>query len=122
MKERNQFNWLNGMMKFRNRTKWLKKLEQITQDYLQDTSLNVERLTKLLFVSRRQLQRRIKQLTGLSPNQYIQEARMLEARQLLENQSKSSIKAVSFSVGIRDVKYFSQQFKKRFGKLPSSYL
>ena len=73
-------------------------------------------------MSRRQLQRRIKQLTGLSPHQYIQEARMLEARQLLENRSKSSVKAVSFSVGIRDIKYFSQQFKKRFGKLPSSYL
>lgn len=101
---------------------WLKELEQVTQDYLQDTTFNVERLTELLFLSRRQLQRRIKQLTGLTPNQYIQEARMLEARQLLENQSKSSIKAVSFSVGIRDVKYFSQQFKKRFGKLPSSYL
>lgn len=82
----------------------------------------MERLTELLFLSRRQLQRRIKQLTGLSPKQYIQEARMLEARQLLENRSKSSVKAVSFSVGIQDVKYFSQQFKKRFGKLPSTYL
>jgi len=101
---------------------WLKALEQITQAYFQDATFNVERLTELLFLSRRQLQRRIKQLTGLSPNQYIQEARMSEARQLLENRSKSSVKAVSFSVGIRDVKYFSQQFKKRFGKLPSSYL
>ncbi|MEL6832758.1 MAG: two-component regulator propeller domain-containing protein [Bacteroidota bacterium] len=101
---------------------WLKDLEQVTKDYYQDTTFNVERLTELLFLSRRQLQRRIKQLTGLSPRQYIQEARMLEARQLLENRSKSSIKAVSFSVGIQDVKYFSQQFKKRFGKLPSSYL
>ena len=101
---------------------WLKELEQVTQDYYQDATFNVERLTELLFLSRRQLQRRIKQLTGLSPHQYIQEARMLEARQLLEDRSKSSVKAVSFSVGIRDVKYFSQQFKKRFGKLPSSYL
>ncbi|MEM7380379.1 MAG: ATP-binding protein, partial [Bacteroidota bacterium] len=101
---------------------WLKVLEQVTRDYYQDATFNVERLTELLFMSRRQLQRRIKELTGLSPRQYIQEARMLEARQLLENRRKSSIKAVSFSVGIRDIKYFSQQFKKRFGKLPSSYL
>lgn len=100
---------------------WLKSLEIIVQNYHSDATFNVERLTESLFISRRQLQRRIKQMTGLSPNQYIQEARMMQAQELLVTKSKSSVKATAYAVGIKDVKYFSQQYKKRFGKLPSSY-
>ena len=101
--------------------KWLEDLEKLVKQHQKDSTFNVERLTELLFISRRQLQRRIKQLTGLSPNQYIQESRLQAARALLETQSKSSVKAIAFEVGIKDVKYFSQQYKKRFGKLPSGY-
>ncbi len=100
---------------------WLIELERIIKDNQKDSLFNVERLSDLLFLSRRQLQRRIKQCTGLSPLQYIQESRLQLARELLERRSKSSVKATSYEVGIKDVKYFSQQFKKRFGKLPSAY-
>ena len=60
---------------------WLKNLEALVEAEQGDSTFNVERLTELLFLSRRQLQRRIKQFTGLSPNQYIQEARLQTARQ-----------------------------------------
>jgi len=102
--------------------KWLKQLEEVVQNHQSNSTFNVKRLAGLVFLSRSQLQRRVKQLTGLSPIQYIQEARMLKARNLLETRKKSSVKAVTYAVGIRDVRYFSQQFKKRFGKSPSSYL
>lgn len=101
---------------------WLQQLESVTLNHLHDSIFNVEQLAKLLFISRRQLQRRILTLTGLSPNSYIQEARLHKAKALLEKRTESSVKAVAFQVGIRSVKYFSRTYKKRFGKLPSSYL
>ena len=99
----------------------MQSLEEIVQENISDATFNVERLTELLFISRRQLQRRIKQFTGLSPNQYIQEARLLQAQELLQSRAKSSVKAIAYTIGIKDVKYFSQLYKKRFGKLPSAY-
>lgn len=101
---------------------WLEKLETLTLSHLHDSIFNVEKLAGLLFISRRQLQRKVQQLTGLLPNNYIQEARLHKAKTLLENKTVSSVKAVAFEVGIRNVKYFSKGFKKRFGKLPSTYL
>ncbi|MEM1217508.1 MAG: response regulator, partial [Bacteroidota bacterium] len=100
---------------------WLIRLENIVEAQIGESTFTVEQLAQKLFVSRRQLQRRIRTLTGLTPNQYITEFRLQTAREMLEHAPNQTIKSVAFKVGIRDVKYFSQQFKKRFGRLPSSY-
>ena len=100
---------------------WLIQLETIVREQVSESSFSVEQLAQKLFISRRQLQRRIRSFTGLTPNQYITEFRLQTAREMLENAPSQTIKSVAFKVGIRDVKYFSQQFKKRFGRLPSSY-
>ena len=81
----------------------------------------VDTMADAMAISRRQLFRRVKKLTGLTPNAYIQEARYRRARLLLENQSFPSVKAIAYEVGMKDVRYFSQQFRSRFGKLPSAY-
>lgn len=100
---------------------WLIQLEEFVHSKIGDSHFNVELMAQGMFLSRRQLQRRVRSLTGLTPNQYLNELRLQTARRLLEAGPKNSIKEVAFQVGIRDVKYFSQQFKKRFGRLPSSY-
>ena len=101
---------------------WLKELEGITQKNIRSYNFNAEFLSDKMALSRRQLHRKLKQLTGLSPSQYLKEARLQAARILLENQTYPIVKSVCYEVGLRDVKYFSQQFKKRFGRLPSDYL
>ena len=58
----------------------------------------------------------------MTPTQYLKELRLQEARRLLEIRKYSSVKAVSYSVGYRDVKHFSKNFKKHFGKNPSELL
>ena len=72
-------------------------------------------------MSRSQFFRRIKTATGLTPQQYIKEARLQKAREYLELQTFDSVKAIALSVGLKHVKNFSTNFKKRFGRLPSSY-
>ncbi|MEM9824254.1 MAG: ATP-binding protein [Bacteroidota bacterium] len=100
---------------------WLERLESIALEKLKNNTLSVEQLAYDLATNRWTLNRRIKTLTGLSSSQYLQELRLNRARHLLEQQQCSSIKALAYEMGFKDTKYFSRQFKKRFGKLPSSY-
>lgn len=102
--------------------KWLKRLEEISTKHIGDYNFGIERLSDQIALSPRQLFRKVRQLTGMTPKKYIQELRFQKARQLLENKTYSSVKAVVYAIGMKDVKYFSQKFKERFGKLPSSYL
>jgi len=70
----------------------------------------------------KQLNRKIKTITGLTAKKYIQEIRYWEARRMLETKEYDSVKAVCFSVGFKDQKNFSRKFRERFGEYPSQYL
>ena len=101
---------------------WLQNIETLTKEQIPQYEFNVERLATLLPMSRRNLERKLKILTGLTPAQYIQEIRYNEARYLLETQQVKSIKNLIFQVGIKDASSFRRNFKKRFGRVPSSYI
>ena len=99
--------------------KWLTKIEELTLQNIQYFDFNNQRLADLVFLSRRQLDRRLKKLTGLTTGEYIREARLQKARHMLESGTYSSIKEVTLSIGLKSSSHFSKQFKERFGILPS---
>ncbi|MBL7817798.1 MAG: response regulator [Saprospiraceae bacterium] len=101
---------------------WLQDLEGVVTKRMSNFDLTAESIADDLAMSRAQFFRRLKTATGLTPNQYLLEVRFNHARHLLEMRKENSVKSVAYSVGMRDVKYFSQQFKARFGRLPSDYL
>ncbi len=101
---------------------WLKKLEEHTISHIENAQFNLDQVSEALTISGRQLQRKLKSLTGLTYTEYLREVRLQKARELLENKKHSSVKAVVLTVGFRDPKYFTTLFKKRFGKTPSDYL
>ena len=101
---------------------WLAEMEKQVLENLPDFDFNLDRLSEMIYLSPRQIRRRLKQLTGLSFNHYLKEARFSKARQLLEKGEVNSVKKLAYEIGMRDVKYFSQQFKVHFGKPPSAYL
>jgi signal transduction histidine kinase/DNA-binding response OmpR family regulator/ligand-binding sensor domain-containing protein len=98
---------------------WLLELEALVRSQLTDSRLQVGYLADALNLSERQLYRRVKESTGLSPNQYIQEIRLQTARTWLEAGRFSSVKEVSHAVGFGQTEYFSRLFQQRFGKNPS---
>ncbi|KGE89273.1 MAG: helix-turn-helix domain-containing protein [Phaeodactylibacter xiamenensis] len=61
--------------------------------------LNTLLLAEQVFLSERQFARRLKKLTGLTPNNYIQEARLQLARQLLERQVYATVNEVASAAG-----------------------
>lgn len=98
---------------------WLESFELYVKKHLTSDILSVPQLADKFAMSESTLLRQLKRLTGLSPKQYLQEVRLNEARQLLENRTLDSISAVARHVGYRDRRSFSRSFKKRFQKLPT---
>ncbi len=101
---------------------WLLKMEEIIFPLIKNFDLNIKDISTLCNMDSTTLNRKIKAITGQTAKRYIQEIRYWEARRLLETGVYDTVKAVGFSVGFKDIKYFSQKFKERFGKYPSSYI
>ena len=104
-----------------NESGLINELRRIVEDNISDFDFTLEDIAAKIFVSRRQLHRKVKARTGLTPNQLIQEIRLERARSLLMGQQCKSVKEVAFNVGFKKPAYFSKLFFKRYGKMPSSY-
>jgi CheY-like chemotaxis protein/nitrogen-specific signal transduction histidine kinase len=101
---------------------WLATVEDAVLAGMSNFDYSVNDLINTLPHNRWQLNDRLKSVTGLTARQYIQEVRLTKARQLLENREVSAVKTAVYSVGMKDTKYFTRLFKKRFGRTPSSFL
>lgn len=101
---------------------WLRKLENIANAQLEQPHLKVADLGRSLFMSERQLFRRVKKMTGKTPNQYLQELRLKKAFLLLRQGKIESVQSIAYKVGFRNPHYFSCLFEKRFGVRPSEML
>ena len=102
--------------------KWLTDLEEIVQCNISNPDFGVVNMAEQMNISERSLYYKIKSYTGMTPNQYLLEARLMKARQLMENKSYSTVSEVCFAVGFSSLKYFSKVIKDRFGKTPSAFL
>jgi signal transduction histidine kinase/DNA-binding response OmpR family regulator len=101
---------------------WLATFESLVQQHIGESSFTINALPDLMATSRSQIFRRLKKMTGLTPNQYLREIRLQKARELLETHAYATVKQVCYAVGFQKTQYFSELFYKRFGKLPSDYL
>lgn len=100
---------------------FLQKLQRSIQKNLGNEDLSVEDLAQDVNMSRTQLHRKLKALTGQSTSSFIRNYRLDTACQLLE-EGAYSVKEVSMLVGFKNQTYFSTKFKERFGEPPSSFL
>ena len=101
---------------------FLKSIYAYVQNKLGSGNLTISELSDHLSISERTLYRKIKAQTGFTPEQYVKEIRLLEARKLLERREKVAVADVAFAVGFESVSHFSSSFKRRFGHPPSNYL
>lgn len=101
---------------------WLDNLEQVVLKNIEFSEFTVDGLAAEMFISKRQLYRKIKQHIGITPLQYIKTYKLNHARDLLESKKVNSVKATAYSIGYPNVVYFRREFKKAFGRLPSDYL
>jgi len=98
----------------------LKKAFKVVKDNLSNQDFNVTQFSEDLGVSRSMLFNKIRAWTNSTPNEFIQEIRLNHAAKLLEL-NKLNISEVSYQVGFKRSKYFSQCFQKKYGVTPSEY-
>lgn len=93
--------------------------KQKIEEYIDDSSLNPEKLASLLFISPSQLHRKLKAITGKTTGQFIHSIRLERAKELLVS-THMSVSQIALEVGYKEHASFSTQFKKEFGQTPSS--
>ena len=98
--------------------KFITKVLGYIAENMSDENLNVEHLADELNLSRSQLYRKIKALTGYSANEFLRKIRLEKAKHMLVN-GNESISEVCFKVGFSSPSYFTKCFKAHFGVLPT---
>ncbi len=98
------------------------KVKETVEKNLGNTELNAEMIAQAVFMSKRQLERKLKPMTGLSPGEFIRQVRFIRARQILQEGEVITVAEVSYAVGFKNVKYFSRLFRNQFGHSPAELL
>jgi len=101
--------------------KLLADITKIIEDKVSDDNLNVNLLSEYSGISSKQIYRKIKQLTGLTPVDYIRSIRMKKAAMLLA-QKKFSVAEVMYMVGFSNYSYFSKCFQAKYDKTPKQFM
>lgn len=97
---------------------WLARLRETVRENLGSPQFNVDHLAELMGVSRTALYRLAQEKARQSPNQLIQEMRLLKAHELLESRQYTTLQQVSDAVGFRSTDYFSRLYRAHFGHSP----
>ncbi|MCH5174847.1 MAG: response regulator [Prevotellaceae bacterium] len=100
---------------------FIQRAIKICEEHISDTEFSVEVLGQELAMSRTYLYRKLMNITGKGPAEFIRVIRMKRAKQYLE-QSRMPIAEVSAAVGYSTPKRFTENFKTEYGTSPSEYI
>lgn len=100
---------------------YLQQLIHFIEENLDNPEFGVDMLSRHLAMSVPVLYKKIKAVTNMSVNDFIKSIRLKKAAELLRAQ-QLNVNEVAAAVGYYDRKYFSQEFKKQFGKNPREYI
>ncbi len=99
---------------------FMEKVTKAIEENMGRENFNVSSLAEIVSVDDKQLYRKLKQLTGTSPVNYIRKLRMRKASILLD-EDKFTISEVMFLVGYSNSSYFSKCFAQEYGMTPKEY-
>lgn len=99
---------------------FLEKVMAIIEKHMSNSAFTVEVFQKEVAMSRMQLHRKLKALTGFSATEFVRIQRLKRAASLLE-QDSASVSEICFEVGFNSLSYFTKMFKEQFGVPPSQY-
>ena len=99
----------------------MEKLRRLIETNMANASVSVEDLGEQIGLSRTQLYRKTKALTGYSPNELLRIARLKKAAALLASTEKT-ISEITYEVGFSSPSYFTRCYKDYFGESPTDFL
>ena len=98
-------------------SRFIADFRRVVGEHMADSSLSVETISAALGLSRVQMYRKVKQLTGQSPVEIIRVTRLKKAEHLLKT-TQMTVSEISYEVGFSSPSYFSKCFKEHFGTAP----
>lgn len=98
----------------------MEKTMKVINAHLSDPDLNMDILTREIGISRAQLHRKMKEMTGIPTSEFIRNLRLEQAARLIK-ENKINITQVAYSVGFNNQAHFSTVFRKYFGMSPTEY-
>ena len=99
---------------------FLEKMTRILEDKYGEPKFTVDMFADLMHIGRTAFFRKVKGVTGYTPNEYIRVIRMKKAAEFLDK-NEMTVSEIAYRVGIDDPFYFSKMFKKQFGVSPTAY-
>lgn len=99
---------------------FMDNLMSFINEHMDNGDLMVEEIAKGVNMSRSVFFKKLKALTGLSPNELLKDVRIKRAAVLIK-ENCYSIQQIAFMVGFNDAHYFSRCFKQVYGMTPSEY-
>ena len=98
----------------------MERIMKVVNENMSDSDFNVEKMCDEVGVSRTQLHRKLKEMTGVPTSEFLRNIRLNEAARLIRER-KINITQVSYMVGFANNSHFSTAFKKYFGMSPTEY-
>ena len=96
---------------------FISRFKKMVEERLSDSNLSVEDLAADMGLSRVQLYRKVKALTGCTPVDLLRKARLAQAQRLLQ-ESTLSVSEIAYQVGFASPSYFTKCYKDEFGTVP----
>ena len=100
--------------------RFCRKLERLVNTRMRNPNLNIDVIAAQFGMGRTNFYRKVRELMGMSPNDYLRKCRMERAAELLRT-TALPVADVCAQVGMPDAQYFSRVFKGYFGMPPSAY-
>ncbi len=94
------------------------RVRDIVYHHLDDSEFGIHELCRSIYLSRTQVHKKLKALTGLSASLFIRQVRLLAAREMLKS-NELNVTEIAYKVGFTDPNYFSRCFAQEFGNSPS---
>lgn len=100
--------------------KFLEQILHLLEDKFSEAGFGVLEIQETLAMSKTQLHRKLKALTGEAPGELLRNFRLKRAAQLLL-QKADTVTQIAYKVGFNNLSYFAKCFKELYGITPSSY-
>ena len=96
----------------------MSKVMEVIENNISEEEFSIEQFGKEVGMSRVQLHRKLKALSGRSASNYLRSVRLSKAKLMIEEE-KGNISEIAYSVGFSSPAYFTRCFKDEFGFPPS---
>lgn len=98
----------------------MRRISAFVEEHIADAEINVGDIADAMAMSRSNLQRKMKQIMGVTPTDFLKEARMKHSCHLLSS-TDMQVSEIAYACGFTDPKYFSRCFKASTGKSPKDW-